>query len=183
MRHIVADQDDRDAPAAHVLDQFQHLAAFLDAKGGGRFVQNDHLGPEGGSTGHRDPLPLSARQGFHRHVDVLDRHQAQFGQLVAGKVLHPLLVHHPEHRPHEAFWASCGPLKCRTCPSIRISPWSGVTAPAIALTKVDLPAPLSPMMAVISPGYRSKSAPFIATTVPYRFISPRQVRIATSRSR
>jgi hypothetical protein len=37
-------------------------------------------------------------------------------------------------------------------PSIRISPWSGATAPVMALINVDLPAPLSPITARISPG-------------------------------
>jgi len=43
---------------------------------------------------------------------------------------------------------------------------SGDTAPDSALIMVDLPAPLSPITARISPGIRSKSQPFIATTVP-----------------
>ena len=47
---------------------------------------------------------------------------------------------------------------CTPFPSRRISPWSGTTAPVRALIKVDLPAPLSPITARISPGKRSKSA-------------------------
>jgi hypothetical protein len=46
----------------------------------------------------------------------------------------------------------------------RMSPWSGTTAPDSALISVDFPAPLSPITAQISPGIRSKSAPFMATT-------------------
>jgi hypothetical protein len=43
-------------------------------------------------------------------------------------------------------------------PSSRISPGVRLTAPLSALIKVDLPAPLSPITARISPGYSSKSA-------------------------
>ena len=44
-------------------------------------------------------------------------------------------------------------------PSRQISPSSGITAPESALIRLDLPAPLSPMTARISPGSSSKSAP------------------------
>ena len=43
--------------------------------------------------------------------------------------------------------ASIGERKCTGLPSSRISPASGMTAPASALISVDLPAPLSPMTA------------------------------------
>ena len=43
-------------------------------------------------------------------------------------------------------------VKWTTSPPSRISPESGMTAPQSALISVDLPAPLSPMTARISPG-------------------------------
>ena len=41
------------------------------------------------------------------------------------------------------------------------------------LISVDLPAPLSPITASTSPGYRAKSAPSSAVTLPKRFTMPR----------
>jgi len=54
MGHVVTDQDDRDPARFHVLDQLQHLPAFLHTKGGGRFVHDDELGREGGCARHGD---------------------------------------------------------------------------------------------------------------------------------
>mmetsp|Transcript_7225 Transcript_7225/g.11991 ORF Transcript_7225/g.11991 Transcript_7225/m.11991 type:complete len:207 (+) Transcript_7225:105-725(+) len=88
VRHVVADQDDRNAARFHVLDQFQHLAAFLHPKGGSGFVQDDHLGAKRSGTGHGDALTLTARERLDRLFDVLDCHQPEFRQLVAGKFLH-----------------------------------------------------------------------------------------------
>ena len=65
-----------------------------------------------------------------------------------------------------AVRASMGERKLTGVPLMRISPASGVTAPASALMSVDLPAPLSPITARISPGMRSKSAWSIAVTRP-----------------
>ncbi len=48
--------------------------------------------------------------------------------------------------------AAIGEVKFTTSPPRRISPESGITAPQIALMRVDLPAPLSPITARISPG-------------------------------
>jgi len=48
--------------------------------------------------------------------------------------------------------ASMGDWKDTARPSSQISPLSGVTAPDSALIRVDLPAPLSPITARISPG-------------------------------
>jgi hypothetical protein len=45
-----------------------------------------------------------------------------------------------------------GDLKWIRSPARRISPESGITAPHKALIIEDLPAPLSPMTARISPG-------------------------------
>ncbi len=62
--------------------------------------------------------------------------------------------------------ASSGEEKLISLPASLIVPSSGRTAPEIALIRVDLPAPLSPMTARISPGIRSKSAWSMAVTRP-----------------
>ncbi len=49
---------------------------------------------------------------------------------------------------------------------------SGMSAPESALIRLDLPAPLSPITARISPGYSSRSLPSMATTRPYRLVMP-----------
>src|SRR6478672_9825000 len=69
--------------------------------------------------------------------------------------------------------ASIGVRKCTTLPSSRISPASGTSAPDSALINVDLPAPLSPITARISPARSSKSAWSSAVTWPYRLTRPR----------
>src|ERR1700737_3536386 len=69
--------------------------------------------------------------------------------------------------------ASSGLRKCTGWPSSSTSPSSGTVAPESALMSDDLPAPLSPITAMISPGSTSKSQPSRAVTGPYRLISPR----------
>src|SRR3954471_15302459 len=66
--------------------------------------------------------------------------------------------------------ASPGLRNCTGWPSRRISPLSGTIAPESALIRLDLPAPLSPITARISPGYNSRSLPSMATTRPYRLV-------------
>jgi len=51
-------------------------------------------------------------------------------------------------------------------PSRNTSPSSGTTAPDRALISDDLPAPLSPITARISPGSSSRSEPASAVTLP-----------------
>ncbi len=62
--------------------------------------------------------------------------------------------------------ASIGLRKRVTTPSSWISPESGTVAPDKALINDDLPAPLSPITARISPERSSKSVPSSATTWP-----------------
>ena len=54
-----------------------------------------------------------------------------------------------------------------------MSPSSGVSAPDRHLISVDLPAPLSPMMASTSPGYSLRLTSASPTTWPNVFTSPR----------
>src|SRR5882724_572968 len=65
-------------------------------------------------------------------------------------------------------------------PSNKISPLSGVLIPATHLTKVDLPAPLSPTSAMTSPSRTSKSTSASACTDPNDFEMPRSWRIGVS---
>src|SRR3954451_113789 len=64
-----------------------------------------------------------------------------------------------------------------TCsPSKTNSPWSAGPTPEIVLTKVDLPAPLSPTSATTSPAATSKSTSWRACTAPNRLDTPRRLR-------
>src|SRR3546814_12537543 len=83
MRHVVGDQYDWYAAAADVEDQFQHSPAFLYAEGRRRFVKDDHLRAECRGARHGAALTLAAGGCLDGLVDVLDRHQAGFGTLVA----------------------------------------------------------------------------------------------------
>src|SRR6266542_586764 len=65
-------------------------------------------------------------------------------------------------------------------PSKRISPSSGAWMPATHLTRVDLPAPLSPTSAMTSPGLTSKSTSVSACTDPNALEMPRSWRIGVS---
>ena len=69
--------------------------------------------------------------------------------------------------------ASTGLLKTTLTPSTRISPSSAVSAPDRHLISVDLPAPLSPMMASTSPGYSLRLTLARPTTCPNVFTRPR----------
>jgi len=68
------------------------------------------------------------------------------------------------------FCASLGVPKCTTSPSKVMVPESGGWIPERQRTSVDLPAPLSPMSAVISPRRRVMDAPFSACTPPKDFL-------------
>jgi hypothetical protein len=65
-------------------------------------------------------------------------------------------------------------------PSKTISPLSGVCVPAMHLTSVDLPAPLSPTSAITSPGLTSKSTSVNACTEPKDLVMPRSSRSGVS---
>src|SRR5437588_6455404 len=64
----------------------------------------------------------------------------------------------PRRRP------SAGEERVITCPSMRIVPASGVSAPDRILMSVDLPAPFWPTSACTSPASSSKSTPLRAWT-------------------
>src|SRR4051812_47502867 len=61
-------------------------------------------------------------------------------------------------------------------PSKKVSPLSVACVPATHLTRVDLPAPLSPTSAITSPCRTSKSTSVSAWTEPNDFDTPRSSR-------
>src|SRR6056297_1141615 len=65
------------------------------------------------------------------------------------------------------------------CPSNRYSPLSGRCAPAITLTSVDFPAPLSPTRATTLPGSRSSETSVSALTLPKCLVMPRKRRMGS----
>src|ERR1700761_5884249 len=68
--------------------------------------------------------------------------------------------------------ATDGELISTGCPSIRISPSSGLYSPYRTDISVDLPAPFSPSSACTSPAITSKSTRSLATTEPNFFVIP-----------
>jgi hypothetical protein len=66
VRHVVADQDHRQAALAHALDQIDGLSGLLDVERGGGLV-HDH-DPSPSCCGARDgpALTLAAREVLHR---------------------------------------------------------------------------------------------------------------------
>src|SRR5919202_52678 len=72
--------------------------------------------------------------------------------------------------------ASSGEAIVTGSPSKRISPASGGSTPASALTSVLLPAPLSPTSATTSPASTAKCAPRSARTRPKLLTIPRASR-------
>src|SRR3954471_15425283 len=69
---------------------------------------------------------------------------------------------------------------CTGLPSKRISPLSGWWMPAMVLTRVDFPAPLSPTSAMTSPVRTSKSTSASAWTDPNDFVIPRSSKVGVS---
>ena len=102
MRHVVADQDHRQALVAHAADQLQHHVAFLDAERGGGFVEDDHVRGEGRGARHRHALALAAGQRFHRLRHRADADLQVVHALDAG-LQHLLLVEHAQHVAEEAL--------------------------------------------------------------------------------
>src|SRR6478672_6958892 len=76
--------------------------------------------------------------------------------------------------------ASFGPWIETSLPSKRISPLSGVCAPAMHLISVDLPAPLSPTSAITSPRRTSRSTSDSASTEPKVLVMERSSRRGVS---
>src|SRR3989344_3508702 len=155
MGHVVADEDDGQALVAHAADQLQHHVALLHAEGGSGLVHDDHMARKRCRARHSHALPSSPGRRSSRPRN-------RFSAMVmAGATARSwYTVSMPARR------ASMGLLNWMRWPSSRISPSSGTVAPDSALMRLDLPAPLSPITARISPARSSKSAPSSAVTWP-----------------
>ena len=93
VRHVVADQDHRQAALAHALDEVEHLPRLLDAERGGRLVHDHHALRPSGGPGDGDALTLPAGE-------VLDRlgHRAdadlELREMSCGLAPHGAFVEH-----------------------------------------------------------------------------------------
>src|SRR5215207_7904185 len=83
MVHVVGDEDDPELPLASLRDVTQNDARLLDAEGGGRLVEYQHLGAEINGASDRDRLALAARERSHRLRGVAELDTDVF-QLLAG---------------------------------------------------------------------------------------------------
>lgn len=66
VRHLVADQDDREATIANVFDQCEDATGLLHAQGRGRLIHDDDPGGERGCAGNGHTLALATRQRLDR---------------------------------------------------------------------------------------------------------------------
>ena len=172
VRHAVADQHDRDALRLHPADEVQHLGHLAHRDGGGRLVHQHELGlgEPGAGDGHR--LALAARHladevarpglglelleelgraGDHRLlVEGLERPPAllelaaEEDVLGGGQVVGEREVLVDDLDPHLAGVDRAVEVDDLAFHLDRRRR-SGGKLPAMILTSVDLPAPLSPM--------------------------------------
>src|SRR5690242_1466012 len=89
---VVRDEHHSEAAVAQPLGQVQHLLGLHDAEGGGRLVHDHELGVPHHGFGHRDRLPLAARQRGDRLPDRSDGCHAQSSQRLGRGALHAVLV-------------------------------------------------------------------------------------------
>src|ERR1700722_16767460 len=96
MRHVMADQDDRQAAPPYIEDELEHAAGLLDAERGRRLVHDHDAAAKGGGPCHSHTLPLTTREGLDRLAYVLDRRNAQLQQRLARFFLHARAIEHAE---------------------------------------------------------------------------------------
>ena len=196
VRHVVADQDHRQAALADPPDQVEHLARLLDAERSGRLVHDHQPLRPGGGPGDGDPWrcpPERFSTGWvidwtpiwsSAKCRVASRRIARLSSMRSTepeRASPPQLPAEEDVRGDverggdgEVLVDGLDPgsprvareRKCTRSPSRRISPSSGCSAPESALISVDLPAPLSPMIARISPGRARSRHRSSATTCP-----------------
>jgi hypothetical protein len=183
------------ARTSWISSSTRRLSLTPSAAVGSSMITN--LGPEGGGARHRHALALAARQGLDRLVDVLDRHQAELGELLPGEGLHPAMSSifrtRPSgpglriSRPMNMLSAidsagdrasvlvdrldACAPRIQRARRSAPVAPRARsrprrAARPRQHLDQVDLPAPLSPITARISPGMKVEVGMHSAVTRP-----------------
>src|ERR1700722_3398755 len=92
---VVRDHQHRDAPAVQPRDQVEHHPGLGATERRGRLVEDDQLGVLHDRPGHRDGLPLAARQRTDRLPDGADRHHLQVLQRLLRRQLHADLIELP----------------------------------------------------------------------------------------
>ncbi len=102
LRHVVRDEDDRQAPFTQILDHLEHSSGLVDAEGGRGLVEDDHLAAESRGARHGHGLTLTTGQGLHRLRDVLQGADAEVPQMLSGVLTHPLLVESAKDLADEA---------------------------------------------------------------------------------
>ena len=206
VRHAVADQDDRDALVAQAADQVEHLGDLAHRDRRGRLVHQHDLGLRQARARDRDRLALAARHPAHEVAR--PRLRFELAEQLAGALVHGARVEELERAEAAADLAAeedigrggqvvaerevliddldavlarprpaCGNGPAGRCS--RISPLVGGKLPAMILTSVDLPAPLSPIRPSTSPGSRSRSTSVNALMAPKFFEILRRERTGT----
>ena len=175
--HVVRDQHDAEAVVGEPADQVEHLAGLGDAERGGRLVEDArpcefHSTALAIATVWRWPPDRLATLLAHRlhgaHRERRPASRAAICSMVgSSRTMPPRLLAAEEHvlRRCRGCRTARGPGRRSRCrarrrrggrgrsparPSKRYSPLSTAWMPAMHLTSVDLPAPLSPTSAVTS---------------------------------
>ena len=190
---VVADDQLRQTTLGEPLDKFDHPALFLQAECRHRFVHHQDRRALVDGAGDGDALALTSRQRARLAVDVRDPH-FEIGECVDRAAPHLRAAQQPE-RPElrdqlasevevlddVAVIGECEVLvdgcdagvagrRRRGEPNLVAGdhrcPASGRTAPHSILIIVDLPAPLSPTMAVTLPAGNSIDTSLTAATPP-----------------
>ena len=171
---------------AQAPDQAQHLGDLAHADRGGRLVHQHDLRVRQPRARDGDGLALAA--GHAAHQVARPRLRLQLGEQLAGALEHRAVVD-PAQRPEAAHQLAAeehvlgrasgcrtarGPGRRSRCPArarvgrlvevhrlpcIVIVPALGGKLPAMILTSVDLPAPLSPISPTTSPACRASDTP------------------------
>src|SRR5262245_52461247 len=102
MRHVVADQDDRQAALLHVEHQLEHFSRFLDAQRRGRLVHDDDAAAESRRPHYRNALALAAGKRLDWLPNALDGEQPKRVQMPAGLAPHLGAVEQAEELPEQS---------------------------------------------------------------------------------
>ena len=96
---IVGDEDDRDALLPRLQDDAQNVRRFLDAKRGGRLVEDQHAGAKVDGAGDRKGLTLAAGQAADQAVAIIDARDAELTRLADSDLVGALAVEDSERPP------------------------------------------------------------------------------------
>ena len=205
--HAVADQHDGDALVAQLADEVQHLGHLAHRDRRRRLVHQHDLGVGQPGAGDRHRLALAARHLLDEIARA--RLRLQFREDLAGAPVHGGIVEDAgtarrrgAARGRERRWpprSDCcrapdpgGRSRCRAgaprpagaarvpCRPCCMVPWLGRKLPAIILTSVDLPAPLSPIRPTTSPASSDSETSLTAWMAPKCFEMLVSSRTATS---